>query len=165
MLAAAARHERLQRINCAAAYRKAVNAVNADEAQVQILEDKWAVRQLAINPLPKAPWFAIESERDAPEPERPSVETIQRVVSEHFGITRDDMISARRTGNLIIPRHMAMALCRELTLRSYPDIARRFGNRDHTVSMYATQKIEALRKSDPKIAFHLHAIKAKLGFA
>jgi hypothetical protein len=80
------------------------------------------------------------------------VATIQRVVACYFGITTAELCSQRRTKNVIRPRQIAMYLAKELTLRSLPDIGRRFGGRDHTTVLHAVRKIGKLIDVDPDLA-------------
>ena len=73
------------------------------------------------------------------------IENIQQAVCEVFGnITQEDLLSSRRTKMVVWPRHLAMYLCKAHTLRSYCDIGRKFGDRDHTTVMSGVRKIEAL---------------------
>jgi hypothetical protein len=69
-----------------------------------------------------------------------TIADIIHAVCVESGVRRLDLISQRRTKNLVLPRHIAMALCRELTGLSYPTIGRRFGGRDHTTVMHAADK-------------------------
>lgn len=122
----------------------------------------WIERQKALHPLPKQPWFSIEAEIDPPEPAPPRIEAIQRVVAKHYGVTRNDLICARRTQNFVMPRHVAMWFCRSFTMKSFPEIGRRFGRRDHTVPIYACRKIDELIKTNATIAADVTAITAIL---
>jgi chromosomal replication initiator protein len=92
---------------------------------------------------------------------RPIIEDIQNVVAESYGTTRAEIVSDRRNQEIIMPRHVAMYLCRELTPRSISAIARRFGDRDHTVVLYAIKKIERLMTSDPVLAAAVETIRAR----
>lgn len=74
----------------------------------------------------------------------PSILSIQKSVCEVWGVRKIDLISSRRTGALVTPRHAAMALCRELTLKSMPEIARQFGGRDHTSVLHAVNKFKGI---------------------
>ena len=80
---------------------------------------------------------------------RVTIEEIQKRVAEHFNIRFTDMHSARRSRAVARPRQVAMYLAKHLTSRSLPEIGRKFGGRDHTTVMYAVQKVEELRQSDP----------------
>lgn len=81
-----------------------------------------------------------------------TVEGIQKRVAEHFGVRVSDMCSARRQKVVVRPRHVAMYLAKELTPRSYPEIGRKFGNRDHTTVMNAVRRIDKERRADPAFA-------------
>lgn len=96
------------------------------------------------------------------EPKRIKIEDIQRVVARHYGVARTDMLSARRTQNLVRPRQMAMYLCKTLTLRSLPEIGRRFGGRDHTTVLHAVRKWEARAKSDVLVAEEFNVLRLQL---
>jgi chromosomal replication initiator protein len=63
------------------------------------------------------------------EPKRVKIEDIQRIVAKHHGVSRQDLVSARRTRNVVVPRQVAMYLAKVLTPRSLPEIGRRFGGR------------------------------------
>lgn len=73
---------------------------------------------------------------------RPTVDEIRRVVSAHFKIRTADINSARRTANVVKPRQIAMVLAKHLTLKSLPEIGRRFGGRDHTTVLHAVNKFK-----------------------
>ena len=78
------------------------------------------------------------------EPKRVKIEDIQRVVARQYNVSRADLLSSRRTANVVRPRQVAMYLAKTLTLRSLPEIGRRFGGRDHTTVLHAVRKIENL---------------------
>jgi len=80
-----------------------------------------------------------------------SINAIQRAVCKHYGITQIDLQSQRRTQNLVIPRFIAIWLCRRLTRRSLPEIGRKFGDRDHTSIHHATRRMEGMRKVDTSL--------------
>jgi chromosomal replication initiator protein len=77
-----------------------------------------------------------------------SVEGIQKTVAEYFKIKISDMHSKRRTRNVARPRQVAMALAKDLTQMSLPEIGEAFGNRDHTTVLHACRTIASLRKHD-----------------
>lgn len=93
---------------------------------------------------------------------RVTVDEIQKLVSEHFGLKQADLLSERRTRSVARPRQVAMWLCKQHTTRSYPDIGRRFGGRDHTTVLHAVKKIEELLTSDDQIARDVEALTRKL---
>jgi chromosomal replication initiator protein len=96
------------------------------------------------------------------EPRRIKIEDIQRVVARQYNVGRSDMLSARRTANVVRPRQVAMYLAKILTLRSLPEIGRRFGGRDHTTVLHAVRKIEALVARDAQLAEEVESLKKQL---
>jgi Bacterial dnaA protein helix-turn-helix len=91
------------------------------------------------------------------------VERIKTEVAMHFKVTRLDLVSARRTKNIVLPRQIAMYLAKTMTLKSLPEIGRRFGGRDHTTVLHAVRKIKALESSNPHVAAAIATIKASMG--
>lgn len=92
--------------------------------------------------------------------------TVARIVAEvarHYGVSVINILSASRTGNIIIPRHVAMYLAREHTVLSLPQISQRIGRKDHTTALFAWRKIGALRLSDIYLAAKIDNIKFDLG--
>jgi chromosomal replication initiator protein len=77
-----------------------------------------------------------------------NVEGIQKTVAEYFKIKISDMHSKRRNRNVARPRQVAMALAKDLTQMSLPEIGEAFGNRDHTTVLHACRTIASLRKKD-----------------
>jgi chromosomal replication initiator protein len=77
-----------------------------------------------------------------------SVEGIQKTVAEYFKIKTSDMHSKKRNRNVARPRQVAMALAKDLTQMSLPEIGEAFGNRDHTTVLHACRTIANLRKQD-----------------
>jgi chromosomal replication initiator protein len=96
------------------------------------------------------------------EPKRVRIEDIQRVVARQYNVSRADLLSSRRTANVVRPRQVAMYLAKILTLRSLPEIGRRFGGRDHTTVLHAVRKIEALASNDIAFAEEIEALKRQL---
>jgi len=87
-----------------------------------------------------------------------SVENIQRTVADYYKIKVAEMYSKRRSRNVARPRQMAMALAKELTQLSLPDIGEAFGGRDHTTVLHACRKIAELRQEAPDIARDFDAL-------
>ena len=81
-----------------------------------------------------------------------TVENIQRTVAQHFKIRVADLISKRRTRSIARPRQIAMALCKELTTHSLPEIGDAFGGRDHTTVLHACRRIAELRKQNTTLS-------------
>lgn len=98
----------------------------------------------------------------ARETRRPRIEDIQRVTCQHYGVTRQDLLSARRNRVIVLPRQVAMYLCKMLTPRSLPEIGRRFGDRDHTTVLHAVRKVEKLLDSDTQVAEDVETLKRLL---
>ena len=90
------------------------------------------------------------------------VDDILRVVAKHYNVTRADILSQRRTANVVKPRQIAMYLAKTLTLRSLPEIGRRFGGRDHTTVLHAVRKIEALVARDTALSGEVESRKGQL---
>ncbi|WP_318652094.1 chromosomal replication initiator protein DnaA [Pseudomonas sp. PDM14] len=80
-----------------------------------------------------------------------SVDNIQRTVAEYYKIKISDLLSKRRSRSVARPRQVAMALSKELTNHSLPEIGDAFGGRDHTTVLHACRKIAELRESDADI--------------
>ncbi|QZX83127.1 chromosomal replication initiator protein DnaA [Metapseudomonas otitidis] len=80
-----------------------------------------------------------------------SIDNIQRIVVEYYKIKMSDMLSKRRSRSVARPRQVAMALSKELTNHSLPEIGDAFGGRDHTTVLHACRKIAELRESDADI--------------
>jgi chromosomal replication initiator protein len=96
------------------------------------------------------------------EPKRIKIEDIQRVTARYYSVSRSDLLSSRRTANIVKPRQVAMYLCKTLTLRSLPEIGRRFGGRDHTTVLHAVRKFESYVQRDVAIRDEVDAIKFQL---
>ncbi len=113
--------------------------------------------------------FTIESAehavRDlirAREQKKVKIEDIQRLVANHYNVSRQDILSSRRTATVVRPRQIAMYLSKALTPRSYPEIGRRFGGRDHTTVLHAVRKIEELADKDSALASEIDLLKRML---
>lgn len=93
---------------------------------------------------------------------RITIEEIQRAVCAHYRIDRGEMSSQRRTRCVARPRQVAMYLAKELTPRSFPEIGRRFGGRDHSTVIHAVRTIETLRAGDADLDTDIRRIKRAL---
>ncbi|MDB9862266.1 chromosomal replication initiator protein DnaA [Litorivicinus sp.] len=80
-----------------------------------------------------------------------SLDNIQRLVADYFKLKISDLLSKRRNRSIARPRQMAMALCKELTVHSLPEIGDAFGGRDHTTVLHACRKIKELCETDLSI--------------
>jgi chromosomal replication initiator protein len=91
-----------------------------------------------------------------------SIELIQKVVAEHFKLKVADLKSEKRLKNFVIPRQLAIFLCRELTKASFPEIGEKFGGKDHSTVIYAVKKINTLMNDKPDILNSYELLKKKL---
>ena len=91
--------------------------------------------------------------------EKNDVRRIQKVVSEHFKISIEDLKSKKRNADLAFPRQIAMYLCRKLTEESFPKIGIEFGGKDHSTVMHAVEKIEKEIKNNPELSNTLDKLK------
>jgi chromosomal replication initiator protein len=80
-----------------------------------------------------------------------TMENIQKAVAEYYKLRVSDMLSRKKPRNIVRPRQVAMALCKELTDHSLPEIGNAFGGRDHTTVLHACRKIEELCETDGRI--------------
>lgn len=78
-----------------------------------------------------------------------NMDNIRKVVAEYYDVSVKDLMGKKRTRSIARPRQIAMALARELTGDSFPDIGQSFGGRDHTTVMHACDKVAQLRAEDP----------------
>jgi chromosomal replication initiator protein len=95
----------------------------------------------------------------AGEAKRVRIEDIQRIVARHYNVSRQELVSNRRTRVIVKPRQIAMYLSKTLTPRSFPEIGRRFGGRDHTTVLHAVRKIEELISEDTKLGHEVELLK------
>ena len=95
----------------------------------------------------------------AGEAKRVRIEDIQRIVARHYNVSRQELVSNRRTRVIVKPRQVAMYLAKMLTPRSFPEIGRRFGGRDHTTVLHAVRKIEELIGGDTKLGHEVELLK------
>ena len=92
----------------------------------------------------------------------PRVIDIQKMVAKFYNVLPTEICSDRRPAHIVTPRYVAMYLCREFTRRSSPDIARRFGGRDHTTCLRAERQITARRLVEPELDAALKLFEAQL---
>ena len=93
---------------------------------------------------------------------RITIDEIQRAVCAHYRLDKSEMSSKRRVRAVARPRQVAMYLAKELTPRSYPEIGRRFGGRDHSTVIHAVRTVEALRVADSELDAEIAAIRRSL---
>jgi chromosomal replication initiator protein len=80
-----------------------------------------------------------------------TVENIQKTVAEYYKIRIADLLSKRRSRSIARPRQVAMALAKELTNHSLPEIGDAFGGRDHTTVLHACRRVKELRETERRI--------------
>ena len=80
-----------------------------------------------------------------------TIENIQKTVAEYYNIRISDLLSKRRTRSITRPRQIAMAITRELTPHSLPEIGDSFGGRDHTTVIHACKKAASLKENSNRI--------------
>jgi len=155
------RHKAIHHRIAMAADRAHWNAkAKADQAQVSVKTSAVAIchaSEPAAAPAKREPWFRIIGMG------APSIREVRQVVGDYYGLTVHDMTSVRRKARLVRGRHVAMYMARVLTNRSYPEIARLFGDIDHTSVMFAVKKIEKLLDADPDIAREIAELKDRIG--
>ena len=127
---------------------------------------KRVVAYASFHGLELTPAVAKEALRDllAVQSRQISIENIQKTVADYYKIKVTDMHSKNRQRVLARPRQMAMALAKELTSMSLPEIGQNFGGRDHTTVLHACKQIASLRESSPQIqhdyAFLLQVLRS-----
>ena len=99
------------------------------------------------------PEFAQETLRDLLRAQQQaiSIANIQKVVADYYGLQLREMLGKKRTRSLARPRQVAMALAKELTEHSLPEIGDAFDGRDHTTVLHACRQIRHLMESDGKL--------------
>jgi chromosomal replication initiator protein len=96
------------------------------------------------------------------EPRRIKIEDILRIVSRHYAVSKQDILSDRRHRSVVRPRQVGMYLAKHLTSRSLPEIGRRFGNRDHTTVLHAIRKIDREVGENPRLKDEIDELKRQL---
>ncbi len=95
--------------------------------------------------------------------EKNDVHRIQKIVSEYFQITVEDIRSKKRSSNISFPRQIAMYLCRKMTSESFPKIGTEFGGKDHSTVMHSVEKIEQEIKVNPDLAKIIDKLQKDIG--
>lgn len=122
-----------------------------------IRELEGALRRVIANAEFTGQSISVEFARDAlrdmisAQDKMVSIENIQKTVADYFNIRGSDLLSSKRSRTIARPRQVAMALAKELTNHSLPEIGESFGGRDHTTVLYATRKVAELRDTDNRL--------------
>ena len=95
--------------------------------------------------------------------EKDDVHRIQKIVSEYFQISVEDIRSKKRSSNISFPRQIAMYLCRAMTNESFPKIGTEFGGKDHSTVMHSVEKIENEIKVNKDLANIIEKLKKDIG--
>ena len=91
-----------------------------------------------------------------------TIDTIQTIVCKYFKISKNEMLSPRRSRYLVRPRQTAIYLAKTLTSKSLPEIGRAFSNRDHTTVIHSVKTIDKLRKEDNELNLNIDNLKNKI---
>jgi len=154
--------------------------INIAELQRQRLEAK-AIKARLYGVWPPKKSYRVEPKPAQTQPPSPHAErdwlnvnsdkvslpwittsSVIEVVSEHFGMTRAELLACRRKASIVKARQIAMYLAKTLTLRSLPEIGRRFGGRDHTTVLHAVRKITRLIAEDAGFAAEITTLSMKI---
>ncbi|QYO77032.1 chromosomal replication initiator protein DnaA [Devosia salina] len=115
--------------------------------------------ELVTVPLAEKTLADLIRARDA---KRVRIEDILKIVSRHYKVPRNELLSARRSRDVVRPRQIAMYLAKALTSRSLPEIGRRFGGRDHTTVLHSVRKVEQMIKDDLELGQEIELLKRML---
>jgi chromosomal replication initiator protein len=125
-------------------------------------------RLVAANQLTKEPITVPLAEKTLQdlirnrETPRVRIEDILKIVARHYKVPRNDLLSSRRSRDVVRPRQIAMYLAKSLTARSLPEIGRRFGGRDHTTVLHSVRKVEQLMSQDGELTQEIELLKRML---
>lgn len=92
-----------------------------------------------------------------------SISRIQKAVADYYKVSVDGLRSRSNMGNVLVPRQIAMYLCKRLTTKSYPEIARQFGGKHHTTVIHSVDKINKLVDSDREMDTLVKRIISSIG--
>ena len=98
--------------------------------------------------------FTKESLKDllSLQAKRVTIENIQKTVADYYKVRMSDLLSKRRSRSVARPRQVAMALAKELTTHSLPEIGAAFGGRDHTTVLHACKRIKEFRDGEQRMS-------------
>jgi len=91
-----------------------------------------------------------------------TIDLIQTLVCKYFKISKNEMLSSRRSRYLVRPRQTAIYLTKILTSKSLPEIGREFSNRDHTTIIHSVKTIEKLKEKDPEMVDNINKLKNEI---
>ena len=119
----------------------------------------WGGKQITLD-------LAIEALKDFISKgigEKDDIQRIQKIVSEYFQISVEDIRSKKRSSNISFPRQIAMYLCRTMIGESFPKIGTEFGGKDHSTVMHSVEKIENEIKVNKDLANIIEKLKKDIG--
>jgi len=120
-----------------------------------LVQHKFSENPMGFEELDKMLGHLVRSQ----DTKRVRIEDIQKIVARQFNVSRNDLLSNRRTRVIVRPRQVAMYLAKVMTPRSLPEIGRRFGGRDHTTVLHAVRKIEDMSSKDQKLSREIELLK------
>jgi len=91
-----------------------------------------------------------------------TIDKIQTLVCQYFKISKNEMLSSRRSRYLVRPRQVAIYLSKILTSKSLPEIGREFSNRDHTTIIHSVKTIEKIKQENNEISTGINHLKNKI---
>ena len=91
-----------------------------------------------------------------------TIDLIQTLVCRFFKISKNEMLSSRRSRYLVRPRQTAIYLSKILTSKSLPEIGREFSNRDHTTIIHSVKTIEKLKEKSPEMVDNINKLKNQI---
>ena len=91
-----------------------------------------------------------------------TIDSIQSIVCKFFKISKNEMLSSRRSRYLVRPRQTAIYLTKILTSKSLPEIGREFSNRDHTTIIHSVKTIEKLMEKDEEMTNNVNKLKNQI---
>lgn len=143
------------------ASRRRLNALFYSHREKPEVRRRWvspkAKREFTENP--DAPRCAWPGDPDAIRRYFISVRQIARVVADHHGLSQDDLYGHSRTLARVRARQITMYLTRTITKRSYPEIGRRLGGRDHSTAIHGVRKIEQKIAQDSAFAAEIESLR------
>ena len=122
-----------------------------------------AMASLRGVPLSKA--LAQEAMRNVARPVEENAVTIpmiQKVVADYYKVTVDDLRARSNARQVLVPRQVAMYLCKRFTKKSFPEIARQFGGKHHTTVIHSVEKIDRLFGSDREMEATIRRLSSSL---
>ena len=106
---------------------------------------------------------AMRKVSQTPESSAITVAMIQKVVADHYKVSIDDLKARSNMRHVLVPRQVAMYLCKKLTSKSYPEIARQFGGKHHTTVIHSVEKISQLVVSDREMETLVKRLSEAIG--